>query len=453
MVAVLEPEATPPALSFFELQVNNSREAIIENIRANLKRGLPGLKQHEFIDTPLAIVAGGPSLHNYLPLLKAIRSDCHVLSVNGAYKFLRSVGVESDHFVLIDSRRENVVHVDAPHEDTKHWLASQVHPAVFDALANHDVAMFHLATEAAMEATSHLPDPKSYLTAPVGMASVHAVYLGAALGYRNIFLFGYDFSHKPGESYAFEQQMNKSDEAFVVTLNGKEYTTTMALARTAEQFAKAVGLIAQSCQLKMRLFCDGLLPDIIRAASEPATEETERLKYEQMWSVDTYRNVSCGLRNVDEAVEKLGMKPGATLADFGCGTGRCVKWFRDHGLDARGVDIAGNALEEDVPFTLAALWDVQKLPRVEYGFSVDVMEHIPTDKVDATLRAIYEACSVGCYLDIDTLPDAFGINIGKTLHLTVQPAEWWEARVKAVWPHVETYVGSRQVTFVCRKEN
>lgn len=276
MAAVLEPVGeTSPALSFYELPVNNSRDAIIENIRANLTRGLPELKQQPETDTALCIVAGGPSLHDYLPALRALRKDCHVLAVNGAYKFLRSVGVDPEHFLLIDSRRDNVVHVDSPHEGTTHYLASQVHPVVFDALRDHSVTMFHLATETGMEATKHLPDPKSYLVAPIGMASVHAIYLGAALGYRKLFLFGYDFSHKPGETYAFEQRMNDADQSFEVTVNGETFRTTLALARTAEQFQRAIAPLISGMHLDIRLFSSGLLPAVIKAATT-VNEETER---------------------------------------------------------------------------------------------------------------------------------------------------------------------------------
>jgi hypothetical protein len=451
MVAVLEPVGeTSPALSFVELPVNNSREAIIANIRANLKRGLPELKQHEYGDTPLAIVAGGPSLHDYLPLLRSF-TDAHVMSINGAYKFLRSKGIESNHFVLIDSRRENVTHVDSP-GDANHYLASQVHPDVFDALRDHRVTMFHLATEAAIEATKDLPDPKSYLTAPIGMASVHAIYIAAALGYSKLLLFGYDFSHKAGESYAFEQTMNKADQPFEVTLNGVSFRTTLALARTAEQFVKSISPLITACHLDVRVLSNGLLPEIIKTSNERATEESERLKYEQMWEIDAYRKVSPGFEDLDRALALLKPASEATFADFGCGTGRVVKRLRDLGYWATGVDIAGNALEESVPFVQAALWDVQKLPRVDYALCTDVLEHIPTERVRDTLKAISGAVRVACYLNIDTIPDSFGVLIGKPLHMTVMPHEAWLELLKEFWPSVTAIEsGPRQAVFVCSK--
>jgi uncharacterized Rossmann fold enzyme len=450
MAAVLEREgATSPALSFYEIPVNNSTEAILANIATNLRRQLPELKQQEPTETPLAIVAGGPSLHDYLSILRSFLPDCHVLSVNGAYKFLRSVGIESDYFTLIDSRRENVVHVDSPRDGTKHYLASQVHPDVFDSLRDYDVTLFNLATETGLEATKHLPDPKSYLVSPIGMASVYAVYLAAALGYKKIFLFGYDFSHKEGETYAFEQAMNKSDTPFEVTLGGRKFKTTMALARTAEQFVRAISPLISGCKLDVRMMSSGLLPEVIKASME-STEESERAKYEDVWRVDLYRQVSPGLEDLDRALDLLKPK-GGMFADFGCGTGRAVAELIRRGYPAIGVDIAANALEMDVPFVRAALWDTEKMPKVQYGFSVDVLEHIPPTRLRDTLKAIYDACEVGAYLNIDTIPDSFGVWVGRTLHETVLPGEQWEALLKEFWPEVDFYAGERQAIFVCRK--
>ncbi len=448
MVAVLETawETSP---SFFELPVNNDRDSIIANVRTNAARALPGLpsrSEHRWLEKPLIVVAGGPSLHDSLPILKAFRPDCHVLAVNGAYKFLRSHGVDPEHFLLIDSRAENLTHVDSPHEDTNHCLASQVHPRVFEALRDYRVTMFHLGTETTREA---LKGSYDCLTAPIGMASVHAIYLGAALGYRTQLLFGYDFSQKPGQTYAFEQPMNKDDSCIEVTLNGKTYRTTLALARTAQQFQLAISPVIRACELDIRMFSEGLLPDMLR--QPPADEESERQKYEEMWRVEAYRKVSPGLESVEEAIALLDMSPGESIADFGCGTGRCVKRFEEQGFDAVGVDIAGNCLEEDVPFIQAALWDSDRLPYVDYGFSCDVLEHIPTDKVRDTLKAIYDSCSVGCYLNIDTIPDSFGVLIGKTLHETVMSAESWEILLRELWPRVDSYPGERQAVFVCRK--
>jgi hypothetical protein len=449
---LLEPGSQDPGSSFLELPVNNDRESIVANVRTNAARGLPELQQHEWTDKPLIVVAGGPSLHDYLPILKGFRPDCHVLAVNGAYKFLRAQGIDPEHFLLIDSRADNVIHVDSPSENTNHCLASQVHPRVFEALRDHEITLFHLGTDAAYEALKGTGE-HTFSAGPIGMASIHAIYLGAALGYKTQFLFGYDFSHKAGQSYAFDQPMNKDDGSFEVVLNGVPYRTTLALARTAEQFAKAITPIIKACDLDVRMFSSGLLPEMLKVAMSPATEDSERAKYEQIWNVGAYRTVSPGLEDVERAIALLDMPEAASVADFGCGTGRAAGYLAKAGYLAIGVDIASNCLEAtDVAFFRAPLWDMSSVPRVDYGICTDVLEHIPTERVRDTLREIHSKVDRACYLNIDTIPDSFGVNIGQALHLTVMSHESWEALLKEFWPHVEPIpAGDRQAVFICRK--
>lgn len=461
MSANLEPAFEPAP--FLELPVNNDTDSIVSNIVASLGSGLPLLGgQRPVRSEALAIVGGGPSLATYMPILRGYRPDIHVLAVNGAYKHLRSQGIDPDHFMMIDSRLENIAHVDTPCETTKHYLATQIHPAVIEQLYGYDVTLFNLGTAAAHKAHKQLGLKEiEHITAPIGMASVHAVYLAAALGYRTIFLFGYDFSHADSSRYAFDQPvaLNPPEGSLDVEIDGKKFRTTLALARTAEQFFKSIGpLLRAPTNLDVHLYSDGLLRAVLEHQLARPTEQTEREKYEAMWKVDAYRKVSPGLAEVDAARRLLGMPIGqdadcASVADFGCGTGRSTSQFAEWGYRAVGVDIAGNALECNVPFVQAALWDADKLPKVDYGFSVDVLEHIPTEKVDDTLAAIHGACAVGCYLNIDTIPDAFGVLIGQTLHETVQPGEWWEDKLRALWPHVERIrpEDKRQAIFVCRK--
>ena len=446
-MSVAEKIAPPDESSgaYFPHVVNNDREAIADNIRAAVARNLPILTQRMERPEPLAIVGGGPSLADDVPILKAL--GVPILAINGAYKHLRSLGVEPDYFLLLDSRAANVCHVDSPGK-AEHILASQVHPDVFDALRDHRVTVYHAGTETAHEV---LGTGVEALTAPIGMASVHAIYIAAGLGFRTLFLFGYDFSHRADERYAFDQPMNADDETLIIPLGGKKYRTTLTLARTADVFVRAVSPVIRGHGLDIRLFSEGLLSAMLEHQSKAPTAESERAKYEAIWKIGAYRNSSPGLGRVAEAFEALQMPPRAVVLDLGCGTGRAAAKFRELGLRPIGVDITGLGLEEDIPFSEMPLWD--ELPRADFGFCVDVLEHIPPDRVEATLASIHAACRVGCYLDIDTIHDAFGVHVGEQLHLTVQPAAWWEKRLRALWPEVERLHpdDDRQAVFICKR--
>ena len=99
-----------------------------------------------------------------------------------------------------------------------------------------------------------------------------------------------------------------------------------------------------------------------------------------MYAQDAYHRVSPGRNLAPHVYEQLSPETGDTLIDFGCGLGRATEFFGQKGLRATGVDFV-NVLEMDVPFVRACLWDLPDLS-CDWGFCADVMEHIPTAKVD-----------------------------------------------------------------------
>ena len=117
-----------------------------------------------------------------------------------------------------------------------------------------------------------------------------------------------------------------------------------------------------------------------------------------------------------------------------------MEWLiRNHGTEfnVHGFDIAPNCLgtffagrEQDM-LTVGSLWSSTDVPQgFDAVFCADVLEHIPPERVDDTLRNLRRAASKIAFLGIALFPDGFGpAVIGKPLHLTVRPAEWWIERV------------------------
>lgn len=166
----------------------------------------------------------------------------------------------------------------------------------------------------------------------------------------------------------------------------------------------------------------------------------EKAKYEQMWQNPDYRKVSPGEAIAIEFLRQARPSSEAEVLDLGCGTGRgglAVAVFG--GCKVCFVDFAANCLDEDVRNALTTQAhklrfveaDLEKpLPvQAEYGFCTDVMEHIPTDKVDAVLDNILRSAR-HVFFQISLLDDHYGKTIGEVLHLTVKPFEWWQAKLR-----------------------
>ncbi len=257
----IQPGGEIPLVLPDEFPVNNTTENIVHNILTNAARGLPTISQREMqSQVPLIIVCGGPSLKEYLPQLKIMAKSANVMAVNGAYGFLLENGIEPEWFLLVDSREENLPIVDRVCDETHHILASQVHPKVFEALADQKVHIVHIGTPKTIET---LGKDVEYLKTPLGHAGIHAIYVGFALGYQKHVLFGYDCSHARYH-HAFSQPLNDKDDTIEVVYKGVHFKTTPGLAQVATNFQRVVTPL-MNVGLELEMCADGLLPFILRS--------------------------------------------------------------------------------------------------------------------------------------------------------------------------------------------
>ena len=170
------------------------------------------------------------------------------------------------------------------------------------------------------------------------------------------------------------------------------------------------------------------------------TTIAEKSKYEKTWSDKQYRVCSPG-----EIVlpDFLGRNPErGTLIDFGCGTGRATQKLIAAGFDAKGIDIANNAVDTGIPFEEACLWE--KVFEAKWTYCCDVMEHIPPEYVDKVLDNMN---TENCYFHIHLKEDKFGKKIGEKLHLTIQPHDWWLDKLSQRWNIIDHSCAGYTSTF------
>jgi SAM-dependent methyltransferase len=166
----------------------------------------------------------------------------------------------------------------------------------------------------------------------------------------------------------------------------------------------------------------------------------EREKYERMWAISQYRENDQAVGQAARFCEWVPIPKGSTIVDLGCGHGYASRFFFERGMRVIAVDIADSSIEAGnralVEFICGTMWDLPRSIITDYGFCVDVMEHIPPARVGATLSAIKRSVRREVFFDISLRKDGYGKLIGETLHLTVRPVEWWQEQLARHWSYV-----------------
>lgn len=400
---------------------NTSNEQLEHNITVNSQRDVPWLYTHHAHAGTAIMCGGGPSLIDHLDDIRRLQAEGgKIFAMNAASRFLRSHGIAVDAQVIADAKLETTTLYDSG--AAVHFLASQVHPDVFDKGGN--IVLWHLAIDEQMDRLFPEQRRKQGGYSLVGGgASVgnSALCMAYVLGYREFELFGYDSSHRDGESHAYNQEMNRFIPTVDVIWGGKRYQSSVAMKAQAEKFQfTAQSLKREGCVI--RVHGDGLLPAMWNTDPKHLTEQD---KYRLLWSTDTYREVSPAEQFVPLILEVL--QPKGLILDFGCGTGRAAVELSKRGMNMLLIDFADNARDEEA-MTLPFLeWDLchPLPPHACYGICCDVMEHIHPDDVNTVVSNIMAAAD-RVFFSICTEDDSCGALIHDHLHLTVRTQEWWK---------------------------
>jgi len=172
---------------------------------------------------------------------------------------------------------------------------------------------------------------------------------------------------------------------------------------------------------------------------------TEKEKYECIWNLPGYRRYSPGENHVETFLKFI--SPNSIINDYGCGTGRASLKMKKAGHKVLMIDIASNALDEEVKQALDnqlkfVCKDLRNMnfdvPSSDWGYCCDVMEHIPPDDINKVLKAI-KLRSPNIYFSIAGGPSAKWK--GMDLHLTQRTQAWWERKLSQYW-NIETLSSS-----------
>lgn len=399
--------------------VNTSEEQVRANVEWALAREVP-----KMTDRPCVIVGGGPSLSErswHLVDTFLLCRDATAFCLNNAWReYQKNLDVEPDYIVIMDAREDNANFAECL-EDATWLIASQCHMKLFQALfdADQDVRLWHVAGSEVVEEEGLRGIPGG------GTVLSRTINIAVEMGFRDIVMAGVDSSHSDGKHHAYDQPLNDGEKTInVETPAGTKFTTTAELAEQANTVMNQM-LTLERTGVTFEIIGDGLLPALWREHNElrsnPDVWEPE--KYRRIWDRKEYRKHSPAMAMIDDIEMHAGSKLN-TVIDFGCGAGLATAELIRRGYRATGVDFAANALSENVPFVEANLWSLPDYLKGDVGICIDVMEHIPPEKVDDVLENIAGAVTK-CVFHIESRPDAMGAVIGETLHLSVHPQKWW----------------------------
>jgi SAM-dependent methyltransferase len=180
------------------------------------------------------------------------------------------------------------------------------------------------------------------------------------------------------------------------------------------------------------------------AIATTSVYEPERAKYVRLWQdVPAYRTVSYGEQLVGPFLAMTGAKPGQSIVDVGCGTGRASLKFAELLMYVTALDATMDAFDDAVsdyigvapPGRLTCLeacvwqdWPTVSRVHRDFVYCCDVLEHIPEAFTMLVVARCLQAAPVA-FFHINFDPDGFGQTIGTTLHLTVKPFAWWRDRL------------------------
>lgn len=186
---------------------------IRRNVQSALSRGLTELQPQGRQLMPLTIIASGPSASQ-------ARLTSPVMALNQALTLFTTQGGAPTFWACCDAGPIVAEFLAAAPKSTTYFVASRCHPAVFEALADRKVVLWHLAERSTMDLLLN-----RFAVPSASSITICAFGLGHAMGFDRMETWGWDGCYMDGKPYAMDQQQSGVRAALAIP-NGPRFETS-----------------------------------------------------------------------------------------------------------------------------------------------------------------------------------------------------------------------------------
>ncbi len=230
-----------------------TRQKYIDHaVSLNIPRVFPRRKRKGKV----AIVGSGPSATDCVDMLKDWKGE--IWGINRSFEWMRHRGIKPTGFLGIDP--EWILKECLPNipEDVTYYLASQVHPCVFEHLKDRKVKLWHMADSEVKH------PPGAYPIYGGSTCLSRAPNLAWALGYREVHIIGGDssYTHK---THVHGGEL-PSNCVIAEVLGQKFKTNKMMMSQAVEFVEQMVEWAMMKDPLSVSIYGDGLMQAMINDA-------------------------------------------------------------------------------------------------------------------------------------------------------------------------------------------
>lgn len=482
-------------------------EEAIQNIKDSAEFSLPVFTSSKVKqEGSMIFVAGGPSLRQFLPVLKerSLKGEFIVTS-NNTHDYLVEQGIIPSACIILDPKEQVKDYVKRWQPTTKYFIAPVCNKAVFAAAlaAGVDVTKILLAygmpNDADVKAQTDLykRPAKDFLVGGT-MTPLRAMPLACMLGFPAIEFYGFDSCFSPDEPelvyadtdperYASLKEANggmyysdsetkrdyviaepsdggffyaykkKRGENIVITIapDGRKFLTSPGFENQARQICKWVDRLEY--KLKVTIHGDSLSAHMLKLHRDTQAKllagigdrrwtdsyAAQQLKLHEGGNYGVWGDHNAELVARSILAINCEIKRPATLLDYACGDGK---------LGARLEDLLKLVKVTNYdPFH--PKW--RGLPEPEGEFDVttccDVMEHVEIQCIDNTLKWIADHTRYIAIFEIGTGDASKYLADGRNAHITQRPLQWWVNRLMKFFAPLEAKAGENVALIICQK--